>query len=167
MKQRDVVRMSPEEVDDFLSTQRSATVGTLGRDGQIHLVGMWYAYLDGRLWLETKGKSQKAVNLRRDNRISLMVEAGHTYDKLRGVAVEGRGVLIEDDADQLWAVCVNIFERYNGPYSEEMRPFVEAMAKNRVLVRIDVEATRSWDHRKLGLPEMPVGGSTAGAITAP
>jgi hypothetical protein len=28
-------------------------------------------------------------------------------------------------------------------------------------VRIDVERTRSWDHRKLGLPALPVAGSTA------
>ena len=42
-----------------------------------------------------------------------------------------------------------------------MRPFVEVMAKNRVVVRLDVERTRSWDHRKLGLPAMEVGGTTA------
>lgn len=167
MKQRDVVQMTPTEVADFLTRQRSASVATIGRDGQIHLVGMWYAYLDGQIWLETKGKSQKAVNLRRDERISFLVEAGQTYDQLRGVALEGRGTLVEDDPEQLWKVCVNIFERYTGPYSEEMRPFVEAMAKNRVLVRIDVDATRSWDHRKLGLPEMPIGGTSAASISEP
>lgn len=26
---------------------------------------MWYAVIDGEIWLETKAKSQKAVNLRR------------------------------------------------------------------------------------------------------
>jgi len=35
------------------------------------------------------------------------------------------------------------------------------MAKNRVVVRLDVARTRSWDHRKLGLPEMELGGTTA------
>jgi hypothetical protein len=28
-------------------------------------------------------------------------------------------------------------------------------------VRVDVERIRSWDHRKLGMPPMPIGGSTA------
>ena len=27
---------------------------------------MWYAVIDGEIWFETKAKSQKAVNLRRD-----------------------------------------------------------------------------------------------------
>lgn len=164
MKQRDVVVMSEQEVDDFLTSERSSTVATLGPGGAIHLVGMWFAWLDGQVYLETKGKSQKVLNLRRDQRMSFMVEAGHTYDQLRGVAIEGRGVVIDDDPDLLWRVCVSIFERYMGPYSEEMRPLVEEMARNRSVVRLDADRVRSWDHRKLGLPAMELGGSTAESV---
>ena len=159
VNQRDRVVMSDDEVDTFLTEQRSATVGTLGGNGAIHLVGMWYAWFDGHVWLETKAKSQKVVNLRRDPRISFLVEAGHTYDQLRGVALEGVGVVL-DDRDLVWEVCVQVFERYTGPYSEDLRPLVEVMARNRVVVRLDVDRVRSWDHRKLGLDPMPLGGST-------
>ena len=95
--------------------------------------------------------------------MSFLVETGHTYDQLRGVALEGTGVVIEDP-DVVWDVCVDIFNRYNGEYSEEMKPFVEFMAKNRVVVRLDVDRIRSWDHRKLGLPAMELGGSTAAYV---
>ena len=81
-------------------------------------------------------------------------------DALRGVALEGRATIV-DDPDALWAVGVNVWERYNGPYSEDVRPMVEFMLTKRVAVRLDVERTRSWDHRKLGLPAMPLGGTTA------
>ncbi len=54
-----------------------------------------------------------------------------------------------------------MWERYNGPYTEELKPFVEMMLHNRVAVRFDVERTRSWDHRKLGLDPIPLGGTTA------
>jgi PPOX class probable F420-dependent enzyme len=158
--QRAQIVMSHDEVVEFLHQQRSSTVATYGPQGQMHLVGMWYAVMDDTVWIETKSKSQKAVNLRRDPRMSFLVEAGHTYDQLRGVALEGTGVLV-DDPDVVWDVCRNVFERYHGPYSEELRPFVEVMAKNRVAVRLDVDRYRSWDHRKLGLPEMELGGSTA------
>ena len=161
--QRAQVVMSDDEVWEFLGQQRSSTVATHGPQGQIHLVGMWYAVRENTVWIETKAKAQKVVNLRRDPRMSFLVEAGQTYDQLRGVALEGTGAIIEDE-DVVWDVCVNIWERYNGPYSEEMRPFVEFMAKNRVVVRLDVARTRSWDHRKLGLPEMELGGSTAAFI---
>ena len=166
MKQRDAVVMSEPEADAFLAAQRNATVGTIGANGRIHLVGMWYAWFDGHVWLETKPKSQKVVNLRRDPRMSFLVEAGHTYDQLRGVALEGEGVVV-DDADLLERVCLEVFERYQGPYTVDLRPFLEVMMHNRVVVRLDVARTRSWDHRKLGLPPMDLGGSTAASVTAP
>ncbi|GGO69062.1 TIGR03618 family F420-dependent PPOX class oxidoreductase [Nocardioides deserti] len=158
--QRSQVVMSDDEVDTFLTQQRSSTVATVGPNGQVHLVAMWYAWLDGHIWLETKAKSQKVVNLRRDPRMSFLVEAGHTYDQLRGVSLEGNGVVIEDE-QTVWDVCVNVFERYNAPYTEELKPFVELMAKNRVVVRLDVDRVRSWDHRKLGMDPLDLGGSTA------
>jgi PPOX class probable F420-dependent enzyme len=158
--QRGQIVMSDDEVELFLTQQRSCTIATLGKDGQVNLVAMWYAWHDGHIWIETKAKSQKVVNLRRNPRMSFLVEAGHTYDQLRGVALEGTGVVVEDP-DVVWDVCVRIFERYNAPYTEELEPFVELMAKNRVVVRLDVDRTRSWDHRKLGLPAMDLGGSTA------
>jgi PPOX class probable F420-dependent enzyme len=161
--QRAQVVMSDDEVAEFLQQQRSSTLATHGPQGQIHLVGMWYAVLDGQIWFETKKKAQKTVNLHRDPRCSFLVETGHTYDQLRGVAIEGTGVVVEDE-DVVWDVCVNIFERYNGPYSEEMRPFVEFMANNRAAIRLDADRVRSWDHRKLGLPVMELGGTTAASV---
>lgn len=158
--QRAQVVMSDAEVAEFLRQQRSSTFGTYGPNGQIHLVGMWYAIVDGAIWFETKKKAQKAVNVRRDPRCSFLVEAGHTYDQLRGVAIEGAGVIVEEP-DVVWDICVNIFERYNGPYTDQARPYVQEMVRNRAAIRLDTERVRSWDHRKLGLPAMALGGSTA------
>ena len=126
VNQRSQIEMSPEEVKAFVESSRTATLASVGATGQPHLVAMWYAVIDGQIWFETKKKAQKTVNLRRDPRCSFLVEAGHTYDQLRGVAIEGEGTVVEDEA-VVWDVCVNIFERYNGAYSEEMRPFVEFM----------------------------------------
>lgn len=159
-KQRDQIQMTPEEVDTFLRRQRSASVATLGPQGQVHLVAMWFAYLDGEIWIETKAKSQKVVNLRRDDTMSVLVEAGRTYDQLRGVALEGRGEVVEDP-EALWRVGVDVFERYQAPYTEAARPLVETMLAKRVAVRLVVDRTRSWDHRKLGMDRVELGGSTA------
>ena len=161
--QRSQVVMSPDEVDRFLTEQRSSTLATHGPQGQIHLVGMWYAWFDGSVWFESKAKAQKVLNLRRDPRMSFLVEAGQTYDQLRGVSLEGRGTVIEDES-VVWQVCVDVFERYHAPYVEELRPLVAEMARNRVVIRLDVERTRSWDHRKLGLPAIELGGTTAAYV---
>ncbi len=152
--------MSPPEITAFLERSRIATMATIGPTGAPHLIAMWYALIDGEIWFETKAKSQKAVNLRRDPRITCMIEAGDTYDQLRGVSVEGRAEIVEDP-ERLFAVGVSVWERYTAPYTEQARPMVEAMLHKRLAIRVVAERTRSWDHRKLDLPAMPLGGTTA------
>src|SRR5574337_545597 len=164
-KQRAQIVMSPAEVADFVTTHRTGTLATVGPDGQPHLTAMWYGVLNGEIWLETKAKSQKAVNLRRDPRVSFLLEDGDTYDTLRGVSFEGVAEIVEDP-DTVFRVGVSVWERYTGPYTDDLKPAVDAMMHKRVAVRIVNHRTRSWDHRKLGLPAMPVGGSTAPATTA-
>jgi PPOX class probable F420-dependent enzyme len=162
VSQRARIRMSDDEVTSFLERSRTATIATIGSIGFPHLVAMWYGLLDGRVYLETKARSQKVVNLRRAPQISCSVEAGESYDQLRGVAIEGTAAIIEDrSADEYWAAAVSVFERYERAYTEEMRPLVEQMMNKRVVIRIDPVRVRSWDHRKLGLPSTPVTGSTA------
>ena len=156
--QRSQIEMTPEEITAFLAKQRTASLATIGATGQPHVVAMWFAVIDGVIWFETKAKAQKAVNLRRDARATVLVEDGLTYDTLRGVSFEGTAEII-DDADALWAVGVNVWERYTGPYTEDLQPFVAAMLNKRVAVRFDVTRTRSWDHRKLGLGTMEIGGT--------
>lgn len=155
--------MSEAEIADFVTNSRTGTLATIGADGQPHLTAMWYALVDGEVWLETKAKSQKAVNVRRDPRVSFLLEDGDTYDTLRGVSFEGIAEIV-DDADALFRVGVSVWERYTGPYSDDVKPMVDQMMNKRVGVRIVTRRTRSWDHRKLGLPSMPVGGTTAPTV---
>ncbi|MGI8710374.1 MAG: pyridoxamine 5'-phosphate oxidase family protein, partial [Acidimicrobiales bacterium] len=114
--QRSQIEMTDAEVAEFLERSRTATMATVGPSGTPHLVAMWYAVVDGKIWFETKARSQKAVNLGRDSRITVLVEDGSTYDTLRGVSFEGQGVLVED-SDDIWNVGVSVWERYTGPYT--------------------------------------------------
>ena len=158
--ERNKVAMSDEEIAAYIERSRTATMATIGPTGTPHLVAMWFAVVDGQIWFETKMKSQKAQNLRRDPRLTCMIEDGQTYDALRGVSIEGTATIVEDP-EALWNVGVSVWERYNGPYSEEVKPLVEFMLHKRVAVRVDVERVRSWDHHKLGMDPIPLGGTTA------
>lgn len=163
--QRAQIVMSEAEIADFVTRSRTGTLATIGRDGQPHLTAMWYGVVDGEIWLETKAKSQKAVNLRRDPRVSFLIEDGDAYDTLCGVSFEGVAEIV-DDPDAVFRVGVSVWERYTGPYTGDVKPMVDQMMHKRIVVRIVTRRTRSWDHRKLGLPHMPVGGSTAPSVVA-
>ena len=158
-KQRGQIVMTDDEIAEFVARSRTGTMATIGAHAQPHLVAMWYGVIDGEIWVETKVKSQKVVNIRRNPRVSFMIEDGMTYDSLRGVSFEGTAE-IHDDPDTIFAVGVSVWERYNGPYTEDLRPAVDMMMNKRVAVRIAANRVRSWDHRKLGLPAMPVAGTT-------
>jgi len=152
--------MEGAEIEQFIARSRTATVATIGPRGLPHLVAMWYAVIDSEIWIETKAKSQKVANLRRDGRASILIEDGFTYDTLRGVALEGTAE-ISEELDDLWRVGTNMYERYTGPYSDDKSALIEGMIHKRVAVRFVPERTRSWDHRKLAMPETRISGSTA------
>jgi len=116
---------------------------------------MWYGMLDGKVVLESKAKAQKIINLRRNPTMSILVEAGDTYDQLRGVQIAGTATIVEG-LDVMWPAGVAIFERYNGPYTPERAAAVKAMLHKRVIVELHPTRVTSLDHRKLGLPPMPV-----------
>jgi PPOX class probable F420-dependent enzyme len=142
------IKMTPEEVDRFLAEQRTAAICTLHPSGTIHAVAMWYGFLDGALAFETKEKSQKVQNLRRDARVTVLVEAGEKYEELRGVEMVGRAEIISDPGP-VWEFGKTIWERYIGPYSEDQQPALEAMMRKRVVIRVVADKVVSWDHRKL------------------
>jgi len=78
-KRRDKIAMSEEEIWAFIEKQKSLQVATLNKDGSVHLTTLWFAIVDGALVFETFTKSQKIVNLKRDPRIAVLLEAASRY----------------------------------------------------------------------------------------
>ena len=153
MKRRDQIRMTEREVADYLRAGRTLAIATISPDGAPHVVAMWYALTDAgqiALWMYTK--SQKAPNLRRDPRLTCMLESGATYGELRGVQIRGRARLVED-ADAVCAIGEAIYRRNdsaNGALTPEQLAIIAAQAPKRIGVIVEPTAIASWDHRKLG-----------------
>jgi PPOX class probable F420-dependent enzyme len=151
MSQRDRIRMSDEEIESFLKQQRKLQIASVNADGAPHLVTMYYDLIEGDLAFWTYGKAQKVVNLRRDPRITCLVEDGIEYGELRGVTVFGEAELIED-YERVAPFGMSLTARYPevfGPDPEALRPFVEQQALKRVVVRVRAKRVASWDHAKM------------------
>lgn len=149
-KQRDLVRMSDEEVRDFLEKAHSLQVATIGKDGAPHLTTVWFGIRDGKILFETYGKSQKVVNLRRDNRIAVLAEDGDTYDKLRGVSINGTAEVIDANPQLTEDMRFLVGVHFTGQSDAELERTAEQMAKKRIVVVVTPEKVMSWDHTKLG-----------------
>ena len=148
---RSQIMMTDDEVRAYLESERILNVATNGLTGHPHLVAMWFAMVDAQLVFWTYGKSQKIANLRRDPKMTGLIESGDSYDQLRGVELRGRGTIV-DDYDEVLEIGKAVGVKYNGPSAldETALPFFEAQATKRVGVIFEVEHTLSWDHTKLG-----------------
>jgi len=149
MTRRDQIRMSADELATFLDEQRTVICASNGHDGWPHLMPLWYVTRDGRLWAWTYTKSQKVRNLERDPRATLQVEAGESYDQLRGVMFATE-VEIVRDTDRVAALGAELLTRYGDPSTPlEVTDVIRAQAAKRVALGFTVRRTASWDHRKL------------------
>lgn len=150
MSRRELIKMTPEEVEAFLDGPRTMNLATHNHDGTIHLVAMWYGFTpDGTIGFETFARSQKVLNLQRDARITALVEAGDRYENLQGVELVGT-VEITDDHDILLSIAISVLERYHPEVGEADRQAAAEMVINkRVAILLRPEKTVSWDHTKL------------------
>ncbi|HEX6247490.1 MAG TPA: TIGR03618 family F420-dependent PPOX class oxidoreductase [Nocardioidaceae bacterium] len=147
---RDRIRMTGTEVEHFLAGARKVQVATIGVDGAPHLTTLFYVLRDGHITFWTYGRSQKIANLRRDPRISCLVEDGEDYFDLRGVSIRGRAELVTDEArvrEIGTAVATRMVD--GADLGELGRDEVERQVPKRVGVVVVPEHTASWDHRKL------------------
>jgi PPOX class probable F420-dependent enzyme len=149
MNRRQLITMTNEEIQAFLQEERTLQVATIDHDGYPHLVAMWYALFNGQIAFWTYAKSQKAVNLRRDPRLTCLAETGESYEELRGVQIKGQAT-IYDDRETVQRFGELIWERYTGPLTENTRPMIIAQAAKRIAVVVEPVKITSWDHRKLG-----------------
>ena len=125
---------------------------TIGPRGWPHSMPLWYTVRDGEIWAWTFAKSQKVKNLERDNRCTLLVEAGDEYGELRGIQIEAEAELIRDH-DRVLEFAKELTLRY-APGIESIdgdaAGGLEAQAPKRVAIHFHPVRTATWDHRKLG-----------------
>jgi len=150
---RDTVRMSPEEVADFLASQLKVQVASNGPDGTPHLTTLFYVLDEGRIAFWTYARSQKIRNLERDPRIACLVESGDDYFELRGASLTGTADVVRDPA-VVRDLGSRVVARMAGVASidelgDEGQAEVERQAAKRVAVVVRAAHVASWDHAKL------------------
>src|SRR6266567_4214754 len=147
MDRRRQIQLTPDEQAAFLREHRKAALATTDKDGFPHIVAMNFYVEDGAFYMTSYGKAQKVVNILRNPKVALMVEAGDEYAELRGVMIRGRCEILEDEASVKAAFSARAGAQAN---ASPVQPGALASAPKRVVLKIVPEKVVSWDHRKLG-----------------
>jgi nitroimidazol reductase NimA-like FMN-containing flavoprotein (pyridoxamine 5'-phosphate oxidase superfamily) len=139
------IQLSPAEQEAFFAANRKAALATLDKDGYPHLVAMTYGVKNGAFYMTSYAKAQKVLNIQRNPKIGLMIEAGGSYAELKGVMVRGLCEIIEgeDAVRDAWAII-------SGPSATPRRRETNDSAAKRVVLKVVPHRIVSWDHTKLG-----------------
>jgi PPOX class probable F420-dependent enzyme len=141
--------MTADEQREFIEDARTIVLSTIDHRGYPHSVAMWYVVDDGRFLMTTYRKSQKTVNVRRNPKVSLLVESGVTYETLKGVLIRGPAEVI-DDEDTCVSVLTRVHRKMHGAFPEGVEEALRLQARKRIVIKVTPERVSSWDHSKLG-----------------
>lgn len=153
MSRRDQIRMTDDEIADYLRESRTIILVSNGKDGYPHPMPMWY-YVDDNnvVYMTTFRKSQKINNLKRDPRVALLVESGDAYEQLKSVLIYTEVELL-DDVEATRDILFNI-SVHRGDLTSDAGEAVREGMMNTAAKRIGMKFTPAkiitWDHSKLG-----------------
>jgi PPOX class probable F420-dependent enzyme len=127
------------EVRAFLEAMKvPCVISTLRPDGHPITSATWYGFVDGDLVVATPAQRNKARNIRRDPRISFIVD---TKDlPYQGVAIEG---IAEICPDPEGAIISTIVRRYLEPTAAAAM-LGRLGEGGRVIIRIRPQRVRPW-----------------------
>jgi hypothetical protein len=135
--------LSEDEIDAYLSSQRTARVATTNEDGDPHVVPLWFVWHERTLFLNSTVGNPTVENALRTERAAAVVDDGDDYDVLRGVTIAGRVERAGQDprmprVEEAWS------RKYLGggelPYGRW---------RGRLWLRLVPERVASWDFRKI------------------
>ncbi len=155
MARKDIT-MTPDEVQEFLASNKILQVSTVGGDGWPHLAPMWYVLDGDKIVFRSFTKSQKIVNLERNPKFTVLVETGDNYSQLQGVMIKGRARLVTD-SNYVLSIYGGLAAKYpmiNDAPIELAADALEAafgrFASKNTAVVVEPDKMVTWDHTKLG-----------------
>jgi PPOX class probable F420-dependent enzyme len=131
-----------------------ANLATHSRDGGIHLVPMWFLWNGEAILIPTNHATQKARNLERDPRASVMIDDSREGFDLRGITVMGEVTLV--GAPDSFSLNRSIHLKYITIAERDSAKIDAYLATDDVTIHVHPIRAFAWDLRRTS------SGSTAG-----
>jgi len=146
--------MNADECWAVLAATHTGILTTLRRDGMPVALPVWFIAFDRRVFVSGPARSKKFVRVRRDPRVSFLVESGTRWAELRAVHLTGRAAIV-DDPELLETVAAAMHAKYGAfrtpreAMPDETRAHYEVRATTIEIVAD--ERILNWDNARLEL----------------
>ena len=147
------VRLDEAEIREFLAKGHTGILTSLRADGWPVSLPIWYVTLDDRVYVRTPNGSKKVGRVKKDDRVSFLVESGKAWKELKSVVITGRAVVVQDEAE-LARVDEALGEKYAdfGVPKAAPKATKKHYGRGSTVIRIDpVKHALTWDNAKIRL----------------
>lgn len=107
------IRLSRDEAWAVLASAHTGIFTSLRSDGVPITLPVWFVALDRRIYIDAVSRTKKVARVRRDARVSFLVESGERWRDLQGVSLTGRARIVTDP-DLIARVGAALGEKYAG-----------------------------------------------------
>jgi nitroimidazol reductase NimA-like FMN-containing flavoprotein (pyridoxamine 5'-phosphate oxidase superfamily) len=94
-----MLRMTPDQLEAFLTEQRTARIGTISPNGEPHVVPMWFVWHDGAIFMNTLKRARRTRDIETGSRVAVCIDAGYEYAELCGAVLYGSFEDVAESAD--------------------------------------------------------------------
>jgi PPOX class probable F420-dependent enzyme len=123
-----------------------ANLATHMRDGGIHLVPMWFLWDGEAVLIPTSHATQKALNLERDPRASVMIDDSREGFDLRGITIIGEVEFVR--APDSFPINRSIHLKYISAADRDSEEANAYLSTDDITVRLKPIRAFAWDLRR-------------------
>ncbi len=143
---RKTLRLTQDELDEFLSTSKWGRLATATPEGEPHITPLGYVWHDGAIWFHGMKEGRRARDLEANPKVAFLVDDGvgpdDHYTKRRGAILYG-DCLVADDHPGLEEARLAFMRAMDASSVDEIQ------RRTHSWYRIDVARTSSWDFSKI------------------
>jgi PPOX class probable F420-dependent enzyme len=148
------VRLSRDEAWSVLAAAHTGIFTSLRRDGTPIALPLWFVVLDHRVYVSGPAGAKRLARIRRDPRVSFLVESGERWAELRAVHLTGRARIVIDPE-----LKARVAAALDAKYAAYRTARAEMPAATRAHYQVEIATIEitpdgrilSWDNARLGL----------------
>jgi nitroimidazol reductase NimA-like FMN-containing flavoprotein (pyridoxamine 5'-phosphate oxidase superfamily) len=146
------VRLSADEAWAVLTKAHTGIFTSLRRDGRPIALPLWFVVLDRRIYVKGPATARRVARVRRDPRVSFLVESGTYWAELRAVHLSGRARIVTEPE-----LLARVADALNAKYSSFRTPRTAMPAATRAHYEVQLDTIEitpdahilSWDNARL------------------
>lgn len=128
--------------DEFLKTQKILHLTTIGSRNIPHTVPVWYMYSSKKIYVGTNTETQKAKNVKKNNKVAFCVDKG-VNSPIYGVMGQGNANIILEDT-KVKQIAKKILSRYFK--NMQNKSAIELLDNTDCIIEIIPEKLSVWSY---------------------